>query len=338
MVNISPRIRSTLVITFFLLALSLFGFFIGRNNKDNSSLKTIKRQQLLLGTVVEIHIRSNDEQKADEAINQAFTEIRRIENLFSAQDNQSPIWKINNGKDSIFRVQPEVYNLLILCDSITKSTDGCFDVTIGNLLNIWGFHTENPHLPTALAIDSGLKVSGWNNVNLLGNCTILKKNSIRFDFGAIAKGYAVDKAIAVLETLGIKEALVNAGGEIKVIGKDWKVGIQDPKNKSEIIEIISLDNNSVATSGDYEQFFEVNGIRYHHILDPKTGYPAKGLQSVTIVNNSNTFADALATAVFVLGKERGMKLIETLNDVEGMLIDSEGNIYYSSGFGKFVLK
>ena len=128
------------------------------------------------------------------------------------------------------------------------------------------------------------------------------------NFGAIAKGYAVDKAIDVLKTLGIKEALVNAGGEISVIGNDWIVGIQHPREINSIIKKIKLDGFTVATSGDYEQYFEVDGNRYHHILDPKTGYPSKGLRSVTIINKLNAIADALATAVFVMGKENGIKI------------------------------
>ena len=167
---------------------------------------------------------------------------------------------------------------------------------------------------------------------------LIKQKKVGLNFGAIAKGYAVDRAIDVLKTLGIKEALVNAGGEISVIGNDWIVGIQHPREINSIIKKIKLDGFTVATSGDYEQYFEVDGNRYHHILDPKTGYPSKGLQSVTIINKSNAIADALATAVFVMGKENGIKLIESLDDTEAMIIDDEGKIFYSSGFEKFLVK
>jgi FAD:protein FMN transferase len=122
------------------------------------------------------------------------------------------------------------------------------------------------------------------------------------------------------------------------LGNDWIVGIQHPREINSIINKIKLDGNTVATSGDYEQYFVVDGVRYHHILDPKTGYPSRGLQSVTIINKSNTFADGLATAVFVMGKEEGMKLIESLNDTEAMIIDSKGKIFYSSGFERFLAK
>jgi thiamine biosynthesis lipoprotein len=326
------------VIGYTVLAIVLFliGFFIARNNSDE--IKTFKRTQILLGTVVEIQVRDKDEKKAEEAISKAFAEVKRIDDLFTTYSEESPVWKINISSDTIIKIGDEIYNLLILCDSVTKISNGCFDVSLDNLTRAWGFYTDNPYLPSKTEIDSALINSGWNNVKLIGNNSIIKKKNVGFNFGAIAKGYAVDKAIELLKTLEVQSALVNAGGEIKVIGNDWKVGIQHPRDERDIVAAVKLENNSVATSGDYEQFFEVDGIRYHHILDPKSGYPARGLQSVTIINQSNTFADALATAVFVMGKDKGMELIETLYDTEAMIIDEQGKIFYSSGFKKFLIE
>lgn len=316
------------------IVLFLIGFFIARNS--SSEQKTFKRTQILLGTVVEIQVRDKDEKKAEDAIAKAFAEVKRIDDLFTTYNEESPVWKINNSSDTLFKVDNEIYNLLVLCDSVTQLSDGCFDVSLDNLTKAWGFYTDNPHLPTKTAIDSALYLSGWNNIELKENQTIIRRKQVGLNFGAIAKGYAVDKAIEVLKKSGITEALVNAGGEISVIGSDWKVGIQHPRDEREIIAAIKLNNNTVATSGDYEQYFEQNGIRYHHIIDPKTGYPARGLQSVTVINQSNTFADALATAVFVMGKEKGMKLIESLDNTEAMIIDDEGKVFYSGGFEKFL--
>ncbi len=318
------------------VVLFLIGFFIAGNN-DNEP-KVVKRTQILLGTVVEIQIIDNDEQKAEDPIREAFAEIKRIDDLFTTYNEQSPVWKINNSSDTLIKVDEEIYNLLVLCDSVTKISDGCFDVTLDNLTKVWGFYTDNPALPEKESVLGALDLCGWKNLNLTGDATIIKKKKVGLNFGAIAKGYAVDQAIKIIGNYGVKRALVNAGGEIKVIGEDWKIGIQHPRDEREIIAAIKLNNNSVATSGDYEQFFEVDGIRFHHILDPKTGYPARGIQSVTVINESNTFADALATAVFVMGKENGMKLIENLDNTEAMIIDDEGNIFYSKGFEKFLIK
>ena len=317
------------------IVLFLIGFFIARNSSNEQ--KIFKRTQILLGTIVEIQVSDEDEQVAEKAISQAFAEVKRIDDLFTTYNEESPVWKINNNSDTLIKVDDEIYNLLVLCDSVTRLSDGCFDVSLDNLTKAWGFYTDDPHLPTKAAIDSALNSSGWNNIQLKENQTIIRRKNVGLNFGAIAKGYAVDKAIDVLKKSGIKKALVNAGGEIKVIGNDWKVGIQHPRDERGIVAVVKLNDMTVATSGDYEQYFEQDGIRYHHIIDPKTGYPARGLQSVTVINESNTFADALATAVFVMGKEKGMKLIENLNNTEAMIIDEEEKIFYSSGFEKFLV-
>jgi len=319
------------------IVLFLIGFFIARNSSDEE-VKTIKRTKILLGTVVEIQVRDADGQKAEDAITKAFAEVKRIDDLFTTYNEASPVWKINNSVDTIINIDSEIYNLIILCDSITKLSNGSFDVSLDNLTKVWGFYTDDPQLPTKSEIDSALLNSGWQKITLLGDNKIIKKNNVGLNFGAIAKGYAVDKAINVLKKLGINEALINAGGEISVIGNNWIVGIQHPRETNSIIKKIKLDGFTVATSGDYEQYFAVDGKRYHHILDPRTGYPSTGLRSVTIINKENTITDALATAVFVMGKENGLKLIETLDGTEAMLIDSEGKIFYSSGFEKFLVK
>jgi len=319
----------------FLIVLFLIGFYIARNTGDE--LITVKRTQILLGTVVDIQVRDADEQAAEKAINLAFAEVKRIDNLFSTYSEESPVWKLNHSADSIIIADEEIYKLLVLCDSITKLSDGGFDVSLDNLIMAWGFYTNNPRMPSALAVDSALKNSGWEKVRLLGNNRIIRSHNAGLNFGAIAKGYAVDKAIDVLKNSGIKSALINAGGEIKSLGTNWAIGIQHPRKIKEIIKRINLNAISVATSGDYENYFEKDGVRYHHILDPKTGYPSKGLLSVTIIHKENAFADGFATAVFVMGKTKGLELIESLNDTEAMIIDDEGKIFYTSGFEKFLI-
>lgn len=317
-----------------IIVLFLIGFFIARNSENSEQF--IKRTQILLGTVVEIQIRETDQSKADSAISKAFKEIKRIDNLFSTFKEESPVWEINNSIDTIISIDTEIYNLLVLCDSVTKLSDGCFDVSLNNLWKVWGFDTQSFRLPDKSEIDSALVFSGWNNIKLINHNKIIKRRNVGLNFGAIAKGYAVDKAIDALKNFGINSALVNAGGEVKVMGNDWKVGVQHPRNTKELIEIVNLSDNSIATSGDYEQYFEVDEVRYHHLLNPRTGYPSTGIQSVSIINKSNAFADALATAVFVMGLNDGMRLIESLDDTEAMIVDEKGEIFYSSKFSNFL--
>jgi thiamine biosynthesis lipoprotein len=317
------------------LVLFFIGFFIARNMGDE--IKEVKRTQILLGTVVDIQVRDADEKKAEDAITKAFAEIKRIDDLFTTYNEDSPVWQFNHGNDSIIAVDEEIYSLIVLCDSVWKMSDGCFDVALEPLIQSWGFDSKSPEVPNELEIKSALLESNWNKLKLINDGNVFRSTKTGLNFGAIAKGYAVDKAADVLKNSGIQSALVNAGGEIKTIGNDWIVGVQHPRGVNEIIRRIKLNEMSIATSGDYENYFEKDNVRYHHILNPKTGYPSRGLQSVTVVHKDNAFADGLATSVFVMGKKKGIELIESLYETEAMIIDEQGKIYYSSGFEKFLV-
>ncbi len=318
----------------FIAILFAIGFYLARMSNDEVQL--IKRSRILLGTVVEIQVRDKDGKKAETSIEKAFGEIKRIDNLFSTFNEDSPIWKLNRSQDTLINVDPEIFNLMVLSDSVYNLTDGFFDVSLNKLLTTWGFDGDNPSLPADDKLRSALLNSGWNNIELFEENSFKRSANTELNFGAIAKGYAVDRAIDILIKFGINSALVNAGGEIKTIGNDWVIGIQHPRNQNQIIEKVSPGGMSVATSGDYERYFEFDGKRYHHILNPKTGYPADRLISVTVLNKSCTIADALATAVFVLGQSKGLNLIENLPGTEAMIIDNQRNKMYSAGFKKFI--
>jgi len=320
----------------FVFILFTIGFFIAR--MGSKEIHLINRSRILIGTVVEIQARDKDRKKAETSIEKAFNEIKRIDDLFSTYNEDSQVWKLNHNQDTLIYVDPEILSLMILCDSIYNLTYGSFDVSLNKLLTTWGFDGDDPSLPAEDKISSALLNSGWNNIELLEDNSFKCFAGTELNFGAIAKGYAVDKAVYVLIKLGINSALVNAGGEIKTIGDDWVIGIQHSRISNQIIEKVNPEEMSVATSGDYEKYFELNGKRYHHILNPKTGYPADSLISVTVLNKSCTFADALATAVFVLGKAKGLRLVENLPGTEVMIIDKQISKSYSSGFEKFILE
>ena len=328
--------KKTILYSTFVLILFAIGFFIARMSNEESH--HIKRSRILLGTLVEIQVNDKDKEKAGSAIEKAFNEIKRIDDLFSTYNEDSPVWKLNHNQDTLINVDPEIFSLLVLCDSIYKISNGAFDVSLNKLLTTWGFDGDDPSLPADDNISSALLNSGWNNFKLLEDNYLKRRAGTELNFGAIAKGYAVDNAVNVLIKFGINSVLVNAGGEIKTIGDNWVIGIQHPRNQNQIIEKVFSGEMSVATSGDYEKYFELDGKRYHHILNPKTGYPADSLISVTVLNKSCTFADALATAVFVLGRANGLRVIEKLSETEVMIIDNQMNKIYSSGFEKFILE
>jgi thiamine biosynthesis lipoprotein len=334
--QIKKKMNKTILYTVFIIILFAIGFFIARMGSEE--IRLINRSQILLGTVVEVQVMETDRKKAEASIEKAFNEIKRIDDIFSTYNEDSPVWKLNHNQDTLINVDPEIFSLMILCDSIYNITSGSFDVSLNKLLTTWGFDGDDPSLPADYKLSMALLNTGWKNITLLEDSSFSRFAGIELNFGAIAKGYAVDKAISVLKANQINSALVSAGGEIKTIGDDWLIGIQHPRNQNQIIEKVNPGKMSVATSGDYEKYFELNGKRYHHILNPKTGYPADSLISVTVLNKSCTIADALATAVFVLGQVKGLRLIESFPETEVMIIDNQMNKSYSTGFENFILE
>ncbi len=313
----------------------MIGFMLARKGSEN---QTVKRTRILLGTVVEIQTRSVDENKADKAINKAFDEISRIDVEFSPYRKERPVWKLNHNNDSVITVTPEIYKIMELSDSLWKESRGAFDVSLESLTEVWGFNGDNPSVPEENKRIKAWTYSGWQHVKLLGNNSFSRNADVGLNFGAIAKGYAVDRALEILKKNGIKDCLVNAGGEIKALGDEWVIGVQHPRKENSIIAEIKLNGMSVATSGDYEQYFIKDGKRYDHIMNPHTGFPADSCQSVTVIAGNDTEADGLSTAVFVLGPERGMNLIESLPGIEAMIIDAGGRMTMSSGFNKYLLR
>ena len=318
------------------IVFSIIGFFIAEKlNKENI---TIKRSKFLLGAIVEIQIRDSDNHKAEEVISEAFNEVQRIDKLLSIYDSESPICKINNSRDSIINVDEEVFDLMQKCDLFWKLCSGSFDISIGSVSSTWGFDKGNPAIPSHEEIIKALKNSGWEDVGFPDKNKLKKHKGVKFDFGAVAAGYAADKAIEVIAKSGITDALVNTGGEIRGIGDDWTIGIQHPRIGGQILEKLKLHGKAVSTSGDYQQYFEENGKRYNHIMNPKDGYPAPDCQSVTVIADNTLTADALSTGIFVLGPVKGLELAESLKDVEAYIVDSRGQILQSSGFKNFIAR
>ncbi len=319
----------------FIFLLFIVGFIASRNGNGN---RAVKRSQILMGTVVEIQVRGADEAGADKAIRAALNEVKRIDLEFSSYNEGSPVWKLNHSKDPVIKVSSEIYAIMLLSDSLWKKSGGAFDVGLESLTEAWGFNRSDPSYPGKEKILNALSSSGWKHIRLLGKNCFVRDANIGLNFGAIAKGYAVDRALEILKKNGIADCLVNAGGEIRTLGSGWVIGIRHPGKENEIIGKIKLNGKAVATSGDYEQFFIKDGKRYSHIMNPATGYPADSCRSVTVIAGSDAEADGLSTAVFVMGPVKGINLIEKLQDAEAMIIDAGGRKILSSGFNKYLLR
>jgi FAD:protein FMN transferase len=282
-----------------------------------------RRSMIALGTLVEIQVRGLPPEAADRAISAAFAEIRRYEAVVAA------VGRVEAG---VFQPDGEVAGLMAACDRYWRLSSGAFDCALGTLVQAWDFAGSEPRLPEPDALERAQGASGWEAVQPGPDGAWIFTQPRTLNFGAIAKGAAVDRAVAVLQAHGVQHALVDAGGDVRALGSGWTAGIRHPRQEDAFAGMVRVDGRAAATSGDYEQYFLREERRYHHLLDPRTGNPAAGVQSVTVLAPTAQEADALATAIFVLGPRDGLSLAESLPGVEVFIIDAHGQSAASAGF------
>ncbi len=283
-----------------------------------------------MDTAVTITLSDGGEEGAMAA---AFDEISRLEAVFSAHKKDSELSLLNKQR-SLSPLSEDLTAILMQSLSYANLTEGAFNPFMGTLINLWGITTENPAVPTPADIEQAKVHTSDSSLTMDDKGATFTDDKALIDLGAIAKGYSADKAADVLRQKGVKSAILSMGGNVVAIGgKDekngWKIGIRDPLgNADEIIGYVNARDISVVTSGAYERYFEKDGVRYHHILDPSTGYPADaGLISVTVLSEDGTLADMLSTAVFVMGKEKAKALLEQLSEpVQLILVDENHQI------------
>ena len=297
-----------------------------------------------MGTVVNQIVHGADARGATLA---ALREVRRLEALMSRFSPRSDVSRLNRaagGKP--VRLHPDAIRVLAKALEVSRLSGGAFDITASPLVSLWKVTSDSPALPPEDAIKQARRLVDYRclTVDERSGTASLRDSGQMVDLGGIAKGYAADRALDIYRKRHVASAMIDLGGNIAVLGpkedgSPWNVGIQDPDApRGECLGVLSVVGKSVVTSGDYERFFEVDGQRYHHIVDPRTGYPAEsGLRSVTVVASSSMTADALSTALFVLGLERGLELLRTINaeasseDVEALFITAERNVYITPG-------
>ncbi len=280
-----------------------------------------------------IYDRDYDENYKKKSIEKGFKEISYIEKIGNVYSDSSELYHINvnAGKMPVSLTNEMKYIIehsLKYCD-LTK---GAFDISVFPIVKLWNFLSENPKVPDEQSIKEKLKLVNYKNVILQNNTISFKANDMGIDLGGFLKGYTVDKVVSLLKKDGFKKFIVNMGGQlgIYVVSDDTaKIKIQHPRDSEKFWGEFKINEGSVATSGDYERYFEVNGIRYHHILNPFTGYPANDCISVTIVTEKGELADALSTGVFVMGRKKGMDFINNLDDVEGVIVYKENGMFKS---------
>ncbi len=292
-----------------------------------------------MGTYVEVKVYS-DESTALEAIDEAFKKIDELSAIASTYDEQSEISILNNN-GYIENPSHELVEMFSLSKEYYDKTDGNFDITIQPILNLWseGLWEESEEIQEQ-KISETLKIVGSDKINISDDRIEFAEEGMSATLGGIAKGYIVDSALEVLKSYGIENALINAGGDIATLGSKpdktkWSISLENPDDTSQKIASFGLDNISVTTSGNYYRYFDPEK-EVHHIIDPKTGKSANLCISATIIAKNATIADILSTSVFVMGPEEGMQFVESEKGVETLIIDSERNIFQSTGISEYL--
>jgi Membrane-associated lipoprotein involved in thiamine biosynthesis len=334
--------------TLFLILITILSSILlsGCSNSSASGGSTAKgsdyitKSEFLLNTEVTINLYDTQNEKI---LEECFDLISKYENIYSRTRNTSELYALNHRtlpKDgNAYQISEELADLLKYGCYYSKLSGGAFDITIEPLSSLWDFTSANPKVPSREEITAALPDINYEYLHLDNNKISFDKDKVGIDLGAIAKGYIADKLKEFLLSKGVKSAMINLGGNILCVGgkpdgKPFHVGIQKPfADRNEIIGFIDAKDLSVVSSGIYERYFTVDGVSYHHILNPKTGYPYNNhLISVTIVSKKSTDGDGLSTTCFALGLEKGLKLVESLPDTYAIFITSDYAIHYSKGF------
>jgi len=306
--------------------------------------KPYKETQFLMDTIIEITAYGPG---AQEAVKASFAEFQRLHTLTNNFDDNSQLSRINHmaGKSKVV-VDPDLVQIITFSQQVSDKLGDSFDMTVGPLTQLWGIGHKGEYVPSQAEIDEVLPLVNYHlvEVDTTANTIYLPKIGMALDLGGIAKGYATDKAIEVLKARGITSALVNAGGDVRIIGnkpdgKPWRIGVQDPRQTDGISAKLALTQwDTMETSGDYQRFFIKDGIRYSHILNPRTGWQPQEVASVTMVTNSSTYGDILSKPIFVLGVEKGLKLLQQFPGNEAIIITIDGRTIITPGLeGKIEL-
>ncbi len=301
-------------------------------------LVVVKRTQMHMGTLVAITTVAPTREAAQVSIEAGFHEIKRLEQLLSTWISTSELSQVNAaaGQRPVV-VSRETLDLVGRSLEMARLTDGGFNIAVGPAVEAWSV-TERQRIPGSAERDRLRPLVDWSAIQLsrTASTIFLPQPGMRIDVGGIGKGYAGDRAVEAMKQAGAQGGVVALSGDIKTFGdlpgmKGFPVGIRHPRQDGALIATIDLKNEAISTAGDYERYFEQDGIRYHHILDPQSLEPARKCQSVTVIAAEGTVADGLDTGIFVLGPEKGMALVERLPDVEAVIIDEQGRMTVSSG-------
>jgi thiamine biosynthesis lipoprotein len=296
----------------------------------------LAREEPIMGTRIAVEVWHEDPAAATSAIDAVIAEMHRIDALMSVYKPESRVSEVN--RDAAARpvkVEPELARLVARALEFSELSGGAFDITYASVGYLYDYRARKH--PTEAEIQAALPAINWRHVavDLEASTVHFTRPGVRIDLGGIAKGHAVDSAIGILAARGITNGTVSAGGDTRVLGdrrgRPWVVGIRHPDDRSRVVARIPLEDGAISTSGDYERFFDEDGMRYHHIIDPKTGKSPHGLRSVTVLAPTSTLAEGLTKSVFIMGSERGLALVEAQPDCDAVVVTADGKVLYSKG-------
>jgi thiamine biosynthesis lipoprotein len=298
-----------------------------------------EREEAIMGTRIAVQLWSENPQQAVDAIDAVMAEMHRTDALMSTYKPESQLSQVNaHGYERPVQVDADIIDVVQKSLEYSRLSEGVFDVTYASVGYLYDYRTHQH--PTEAQIAAALPGVDYRQVLLDPQARTIRflKPGMRIDLGGIAKGWAVDRSIEILRKRGIEHAMVNAGGDTALLGdrlgKPWVVGIRDPRKAGAVVARIPLQDEAISTSGDYERYFEENGQRYHHIIVPGTGKSPDAVRSVTVIGANATRTDGLTKTVFILGVEKGMAFIRKLGDVEAVIVDKDGQVFYSAGLEK----
>jgi thiamine biosynthesis lipoprotein len=296
----------------------------------------ITRNESIMGTRCAVELWSDDRARGEAAIASVFDDMKRIDRLMSTWKEDTEVSKVNReGSKHPVKISQELFRLLQVSVEYSELTHGAFDITYASVGYLYDFK-KGVH-PDQKAIEQALPGINWRHMVLdAKNTTVFfTRPGMRIDLGGIAKGHSVDRGIEILQKQGITRAMVNAGGDTRILGdrfgKPWVVGVRDPDHEGRMFLRLPLSDTAFSTSGDYERYFDEDGKRFHHIIDPKTGDSARKVRSVTVISGNATRTDALTKSVFIMGPEDGIAFINTLPDVDAVAVAPDGRVIYSNG-------
>ena len=331
-------------IVFSLLLIFSLTILIGCSN-NNKVVDPLSKSELLMGTVVTVSLYDKQDQ---EILDKVFAKVKELESILSINEAGTLVDKINESAGiSPVKVDDDTYTIIKKGIEYSELSNGLFDITVGPIVKLWSIGLPEAKVPTQAEIEEKLPLIGYNDIELNDEdkTVYLKRKGMIIDLGGIAKGYTADVISNILTEEGVKSAIIDLGGNIfahgkKVNGDDWRIGIQDPySDRGDKVGVITVSNKSVVTSGIYERYIEKDGIKYHHILSPLTGYPYENeIAGITIVSDKSVDGDALSTSVFAMGVEEGMNFVNSIDGIDAIFVTKDNKVYITDGLkGNFSL-